>query len=190
VKNLVLIADISLVLTDKLLQPLTDLLAESNFSYIEVDKNRDGLAAQLAPKLQPVFEQMGFSLTDIRIENTDFDDETTARIGTIANAIAEGEAAKSVGLNYAQMEQLQALRDAAKNEGIAGTAVGLGAGLSLGQNMAGGMAQMFNQNQNPAPGQPAVDPVEALAKLKKMLDSGLLEQAEYDAKKAEILNRL
>ena len=34
------------------------------------------------------------------------------------------------------------------------------------------------------------DPMEVLGKLKKMLDAGLIEQAEYDAKKAEILNRM
>ncbi len=34
------------------------------------------------------------------------------------------------------------------------------------------------------------DPVEVLGKLKKMLDAGLIEQAEYDAKKAEILSRM
>lgn len=34
------------------------------------------------------------------------------------------------------------------------------------------------------------DPLEVLGKLKKMLDAGLIEQAEYDAKKAEILKRM
>ena len=34
------------------------------------------------------------------------------------------------------------------------------------------------------------DPIEVLGKLKKMLDAGLIEQAEYDAKKAEILKRM
>ncbi len=34
------------------------------------------------------------------------------------------------------------------------------------------------------------DPVEILVKLKKMLDLGLIEQAEYDAKRTEILSRM
>lgn len=34
------------------------------------------------------------------------------------------------------------------------------------------------------------DPMETLSKLKKLLDAGLIEQAEYDAKKAEILSRM
>jgi len=34
------------------------------------------------------------------------------------------------------------------------------------------------------------DPVETLAKLKRMLDADLINQSEYDAKKAEILSRI
>jgi len=37
---------------------------------------------------------------------------------------------------------------------------------------------------------PSEDPMETLGKLKKMLDAGLIEQSEYDAKKAEILSRM
>ncbi len=36
----------------------------------------------------------------------------------------------------------------------------------------------------------AEDPVAVLGKLKKMLEAGLIEQAEYDAKKAEVLSRM
>ncbi len=34
------------------------------------------------------------------------------------------------------------------------------------------------------------DPVASIKKLKDMLDLGLIEQAEFDAKKAEIMSRL
>ena len=34
------------------------------------------------------------------------------------------------------------------------------------------------------------DPVEVLGKLKKLLDAGLIEPSEYEAKKAEILSRM
>jgi len=50
--------------------------------------------------------------------------------------------------------------------------------------------------KNAAPEQPEpqpqqqADPMEVLGKLKKLLDAGLIEQAEYDAKKAEILSRM
>lgn len=132
-------------LVDRMLTPLTDLLAESGFSYAQIDKNRVELADQLKVGLAEVLSKLGFELTDFRIENTDFDDDTKARIGKIADKIAEAQAINAMSgvesgalRNYAAVEQLGALRDAAKNEGgVAGLGVGVGAGLGLGQAMVG-----------------------------------------------------
>jgi len=132
-------------LVDRMLTPLTDLLAESSFSYAQIDKNRVELADQLKGGLASVLSKLGFELTDFRIENTDFDDDTKARIGKIADKMAEAQAINAMsgveagGLrNYAAVEQLGALRDAARNEGgVAGMGVGVGAGLGLGQAMVG-----------------------------------------------------
>jgi membrane protease subunit (stomatin/prohibitin family) len=40
------------------------------------------------------------------------------------------------------------------------------------------------------PGAAGDDPVATLKKLKEMLDLGLIEQAEFDAKKTEIMNKM
>jgi hypothetical protein len=49
-------------------------------------------------------------------------------------------------------------------------------------------------NNGPAPqasaAAPAEDPMEKLTKLKSMLDAGILTQAEFDAKKVEILSKI
>ena len=50
-------------------------------------------------------------------------------------------------------------------------------------------APQGNNTQTP-PSPSQKDPMEVLGKLKRMLDAGLIEQAEYDAKKAEILSRM
>ena len=45
--------------------------------------------------------------------------------------------------------------------------------------------------QQQAPAAPAADdPMARLSKLKQMLDAGLIEQAEYDAVKKEILSKM
>ncbi len=49
-------------------------------------------------------------------------------------------------------------------------------------------AQPTNPTQTTTPVQE--DPIAVLGKLKKMLDAGLIEQSEYDTKKAEILSRM
>jgi membrane protease subunit (stomatin/prohibitin family) len=148
VRHAYLIEEARQALVDRMLTPLTDLLAESSFSYAQIDKNRVELADQLKAGLAQVLSKLGFELTDFRIENTDFDEETRARIGKIADKMAEAQAINAMAgveagslRNYAAVEQLGALRDAARNEGgIAGLGVGVGAGLGLGQAMAGALA--------------------------------------------------
>ena len=111
------------------------------------------------------------------------------------------------------------LRDLANNPG-AGSVAAAGAGMGMGIGAAGAFSsiaqQVFAPAQNSfAPQQPtsptqstpsgrftqksatlatpsgnAEDPMEILGKLKKLLDAGLIEQAEYDAKKTEILTRM
>jgi hypothetical protein len=86
--------------------------------------------------------------------------------------------------------------------------MGMAAGSAFG-NMAQQMfAPMQQQTPSPAAPQPSgrftqksadlssqsggdtKDPVAALKKLKDMLDLGLIEQAEFDTKKAEIMSRM
>jgi membrane protease subunit (stomatin/prohibitin family) len=153
------VAEVRTAIVDRMLTPLTDLMAESGFSYIEVDKNRVELSEQLFSGLKEIFVKLGFELTDFRIENTDFDDDTRARINKIADKIAEAQAVSAMSQvdpngmrNYSTIEQLAALREAARNEGgIAGLGVGLGAGVGFGQAMGGIFAQNAQQAQQTPP---------------------------------------
>lgn len=123
-----------------------------------------------------------------------------------------------LGDDWGRQQAANILSDLANNPGAGGVAAaGAGVGMGIGAGSAfGSMAQqMFAPMTNPATQlqqspiqstpsgrftqQSAVsaqtqstkeDPVEVLGKLKKLLDAGLIEQVEYDAKKAEILNRM
>jgi len=136
-------------------------------------------------------EKLGFEITDFRIEGTAFDQDTMDRINRIADITAEARAASAAGLNYAQVQQLEAMREAARNEGgAAGIGMGVGAGMGFGQMMSGAM-------ENPAGPQPSGqektregDPLATLRKLKEMVDAGLITEEEYRAKKKEILSRM
>lgn len=123
-----------------------------------------------------------------------------------------------LGDDWGRQQAANILSDLAKNPGAGGVAAaGAGMGMGIGAgNAFGSMAQqMFAPMTNPyaQPQQPPVqtapsgrftqqsavspqtqstaeDPMEVLGKLKRLLDAGLIEQAEYDAKKAEILSRM
>lgn len=162
-------------------QPLADFLATSQYSYAQIDANREEISAGMKERLTQEFRTLGFEMADFRIEGTSFDEDTTRRIGRIADMSAEAQAAAAAGLDFEKMQQLAALRDAAKNEGggAVGAGVGIGAGLGLGQMMAGAMG---------AQGAGAAkDPATRLASLKKMLDGGLITQADFDEQKKRIL---
>lgn len=182
--------DIRQMLLSRLVQPLTDYFAESKLSYAEIDANKDEMAAGIQGKVAPEFERLGFQLLDFRVTGTNFDEETKKRIGRIADLTAEAMAAKVAGVNYADLQKLEAMKTAAANEGgIAGMGVGMGAGIGLGQMMGAGMAG--NQQQNNSSAAPSSDdPMEKLKKLKQMFEAGLITQEEYDGKKAEILAKM
>jgi membrane protease subunit (stomatin/prohibitin family) len=138
-------------------------------------------------KLSLAFHALGLEITDFCIEGTDFDDETLKRINRIADLTAEAQAAMAVGLDYTKIQHLEALREAARNEGgAAGIGVGVGAGIGLGQNMA----QAMSNNKATSSGSMDNSAIDKLTQLKKMLDAELISQEDYDAKKKNILTNL
>ena len=172
--------DLRQPLSARLVQPLVDFLAESKLSYAEIDPKREEIASALAAKLGPELGRLGFELDDFRIEGTSFDDDTMRRINRIADVGAEVQAARAAGVSYAELQRLAALRDAARNEGTAG----MGMGMAIGMGMGGSAAAMAG----PAGG--TDDSAAKLRRLKELFDQGLISQAEYDAKRGEILSRL
>ena len=178
--------DFRQVMSSRIIQPITDYLAESKYSYAEIDANREEIANGISIKLSITFRKLGFDITDFRIEGTDFDKETLKRINRISDVMAEAQAAQAVGLDYAKIQQIEAMREAARNEGGgAGIGMGMGAGIGFGQNMA---QAMNTTPAAPAPSQPvAEDPMATLQKLKQMFEAELITEEEYAAKKQNVL---
>jgi membrane protease subunit (stomatin/prohibitin family) len=186
-----LIDDFRRVMNTRLIQPLTDHLAEARYSYADIDAQRQEIAARIGQKLVPEFEKLGFEITDFRIEGTGFDEDTMERINRIAHVTAEAAAASAAGLNYTQMQQLEAMREAARNEGgAAGIGLGVGAGMGFGQRMSELMGNAAGPtgsgNEKPQEG----DPVQSLRRLKEMVEGELITADEYILKKKEILSRM
>ena len=160
---------------------------------------------------------LAFSIAAIDIDDESglrekYDQIGMQQIETVRGAQAQKVALDTLGINWAQQQSAEVLKTMAANPGsIAGQ---VGAGLGMGVAAANAFSEMANQMFNPniAPNMagtatvqnsavhPAsdnsisnassTDPMERLSKLKKMLDSGLIEQSEYDAKKIEILSAL
>lgn len=161
-------------------QAIAAVLAQSKFSYQQIDAHLAELAQAISIHLQPELQQLGFTLTDFKVNGTVFDDRTRERIGKVADITAEALAAAEGGLTYVEMEKLKALRDAARNEGgLAGAGLQLGVGMELGKAFDKAKDQQLNA--------PAENVVTKLQQLKLLLTENIITQEEFDAKKKEWL---
>jgi membrane protease subunit (stomatin/prohibitin family) len=161
---------------------IAERMRERNLSVLDLASEYDELSQMAHEMLKPDFANLGLELARFYINTISVPEELERRLDQAGGVQALG------GLDdYTRFNAAEALRDAAKAGGdnLAGAGVGLGAGMNLGALMGQSLAQA-NQAQQPA----GADPVQALKKLKEMLDNQLITQAEYDAKKAEILSRM
>ncbi len=183
--NTFFVDDFRTVMSARIIHPIADYLAENQYSYAEIDSKREEIAHGISIKLSMAFRKLGFDITDFRIEGTNFDADTLQRIKRIADLTAEAQAAKAVGLNYADMQKLDAMREAASNEGGgAGMGMGLGAGIGLGQAMSQGLSDIAS---TPSENN---DMMAKLTQLKKMFEADLITEQEYADKKHKILDSL
>lgn len=159
-----------------------------------------------------------FMISGLDVDKSKYDNIDEAQVEAVKlSKIAQGQKAEMdiLGEGWAQRQQAEIMKTIAANQGAGGfTAMGAGLGMGVAAgsafgNMAGqmmgsaaggaasgaasaGAAQ--GAAEAPAAEAPAAaaapDPIETLKKLKTMLDAGLIEQAEYDAKKADILSKM
>jgi membrane protease subunit (stomatin/prohibitin family) len=169
------------LLQSRLGQELATQLATAGWSYQYIDAQLATLAASLREPLAAEFAQLGLELTNFRLTGTRFDAATQQRIGRLAEVSTENQAAAIAGLSYAELEKLNALRDAARTSGnLAGAGLQFGAGAQLGRVLAG--------QPDPAPHAPAAL-AEQLQKLKQLFDAGVITSAKFEAKKKAWLDK-
>jgi membrane protease subunit (stomatin/prohibitin family) len=102
-------------------------------------------------------------------------------------------------MQYQTAQSMPKFAEGAGQGGIVGDAMGLGAGVALGQVMANQLSRGL-QGAQPAPegaaaatapaGVKAEDVMATLEKLGDLKAKGILTQEEFDAKKAELLKKL
>ncbi len=174
------ISDFKEVMVSRLAQPIADFLATEKYSYAQIDSEREEISKALGEKLGHDFLKLGFSLTDFRIEGTDFDPDTQERINKIADIAAYTHGADIAGVSYSELQRLEAMKDAANNQ------VGA-AGMMMGMGVAGGLAGSVVQES----GTTAAKGVkERLVELKDLFDADLISEKEYSLKKKTILEEL
>ncbi len=158
-----------------------------------------------------------FTVSAIDIDDNElrqrYDELGMDSLAIIRKAQGDRAAQDILGAGWEKQKQVEIMSDMVNNQsagGLGTMSAGMAMGVAAG-GLFGGMAnqifqplntqqQQYNQGYaqqgqqaqpTPPPAtQVADDPMESLTKLKKLLDAGLIEQADFDAKKAEILSRL
>ena len=173
---------------------MSDLFGESGVPFVDMASNQVEFAAKLKTALEPVFDRYGLALDAFAVQNISLPEELQKILDTKIGMNMIGDMGR-----YTQYQVANSIPLAAQNEGgMAGIGAGLGAGMTIGQGMAQSMAQAMQPGTaaaptaSPAPAASvsADDVVATLEKLHGLVTKGILSQAEFDAKKAELLGKL
>lgn len=184
-----------------ILQHISDAIAQSGIPFLDLASNQIEFANALSKELGPAFEAIGLRLEGMTVQNVSLPEELQKLLD---QRIGMGMVGNDMG-KFMQYQTAQAIPEMAKAAGsgggggsIAGDAMGLGAGIAMGQvlaqNMQTGLQGANNQAAaNAAAAAAPVKPDDVMATLEKLGDlktKGILTQEEFDAKKAELLKKL
>lgn len=147
-----------------------EVLAQENISVKDVAGNITELGKKITPFLKPYFAQFGIDLVTFTITSVTLPDEVSAHYDKITNMNMVTDMDKFTKFNTANAIGQQGT---AVNEGIAN---GMMAGMMMNQ-----MQQSQQTNQD--------DITVKLQKLKTLFENGLIDEAEYKQKKAELIDK-
>jgi len=186
------VADLDGQLRALMLQHISDAVASSGLAFLDLAANQVEFANQLQLATSPAFEQIGLKLEGVTLQNVSLPDELQK---ILDQKIGMGMVGNDMGkfMQYQTAQSMPKFAEGAGHGGIAGDAMGLGAGVALGQVMAQQLGQgLQGGNAQPAP-VVGVKPDEVMATIEKLADlksKGILTAEEFDAKKAELLKKL
>lgn len=149
-QNLYSTRDIQGFFRSIILSKMMDLIGEMGKSVIQMAAFVEELGAGVRAKAQEEFASRGVTLNSFYVESISPTEETAKAIDARSAMGAIGDMSA-----YMQYQGAQAIRDAAQNQGAAGSGVGLGAGVGMGA----AMGQMLGQTMQ----QPAQQPAAAAA---------------------------
>ena len=157
---------------------LNTVLANELKSIFDISKSIDQLNLILRTELQTDFNGLGLQIHDFYIQSISVPDEVQKIIDSKSGMGVVGNLDQ-----YMKFKIADSIGDAAKNNGAAGTSLGLGAGIGMGM----ALPNLIQQSMNPQINESVSDKIK---KLKELLDMGALSQQEFDEKKRELLKQL
>jgi len=198
----VTVADVDGQLRALVLQAISAAVASSGVAFLDLAANQPRFAQAIQQELAPAYVALGLKLEGFTLQNISLPEELQK---VLDQKIGMGMVGKDMAA-FMQYQTAQAIPKMAEGaaggggSGIAGDAMGLGAGVALGQVLAQNLAAGLQGAAAPAPTTAAaaapptgMRPDEVMATLEKLADlkaKGILTAEEFDAKKTELLKKL
>jgi membrane protease subunit (stomatin/prohibitin family) len=206
------VADLDGQLRNSMIAAMTNAFGASGVAFLDMAGNQLAFAEAVRKQADPMFAKMGLGLDTLVVENISLPEEIQKMLDTRIGMNMIGDMNK-----YTQFQTANAIPIAAANEGggIAAMGAQLAAGVGIGNQMAGAMiGGMLGNQGNPGGGMAgaaatvggsgpqgngtagsaagsSIDDITAtLEKLHGLVGKGILSQAEFDTKKAELLAKL
>jgi membrane protease subunit (stomatin/prohibitin family) len=185
-------ADIEGQLRGAVLQSISTAVANSGVAFLDLAANQQVFAKALTTELAPQFAAMGLQLDGMTLQNLSLPEELQK---ILDQKIGMGMVGNDLGkfMQYQTAQAIPNLAAGSGGSGIAGDAMGLGAGMALGQVLAQNL-QAGLQGSAAAPvaaaGIKADDVMGLLEKLGELKAKGILTDEEFASKKAELLKKL
>ena len=125
-----------------LVTAISDAMGESGVSVVDMAANLLELSATVKQSLEKRFDEMGLELSDFNFENVSLPAELEKAMDENAKL---GMFRRNVDV-YTRMAQADALKEAAKNPGMAGSTMSAGIGLGMGAQMMRSMNAAYGAN--------------------------------------------
>ncbi|MBB5619391.1 membrane protease subunit (stomatin/prohibitin family) [Pedobacter cryoconitis] len=165
------IAELELQLRDFIAPKFAEVLAKADIAVLDAAGNISELNQKIQPVIQLYFTDLGLEATQFTITSVTLPEEVLKHYDQVTgmNMVTDMNKYAQFSVASAMDKENSAMGEAARN--------------------AVAMGMIINQT-NPAVPQPAEDIPSRLKKLKDLFEAQLITEAEYSAKKEELLNLL
>jgi membrane protease subunit (stomatin/prohibitin family) len=127
----------------------TSALGQAKVPMLDLAANQDALGDTISAKMQPDFDKYGLEVPKFIIENISLPPEVEQALDKRSSMSVVGNLDA-----YTKFQTAEAIRDAAKNPGAAGTFVGMGLGQVFAGQMAGSAQASAGAVASAGPGSP------------------------------------
>jgi len=194
--------DIDGQLRGLMLQHISDAVAQSGVPFLDLAANQVEFAKQLQEATATEFVKLGLVLASVTVQNVSLPEELQKVMDQkIGMGMVGGDMGKF--MQYQTAQAIPKFAEGAAGGGggggrsVVGDAMGLGAGVALGQVMAQQLSHGLHGGGAAAAAAAAapvgLKPEEVMATIEKLADlksKGILTDEEFTAKKSELLKKL